>query len=57
MVDKVMLIAACNHTITVTLVLQTRPITTNKPDEQSRKNKFCIVATTSLLAVDTNSLI
>jgi hypothetical protein len=57
MVDKGLLIAACNHTVTVTLVLQTRPIIINKPDEQSRKNKFCIVATTSLLVVSTNSLI
>jgi len=37
MVDNGLLIAACNHIITVTLVLQTRPVVINKPDEQSRK--------------------
>jgi len=54
MTDKVLLIAACHHIIALTLVLcrynlQTKQLVTHKPDEQSRKNKHCIVATISLL--------
>jgi len=60
MADKGLIIAACHHIIAVTLVLhrytlQIKHLFTHKPDEQSRKNKLCIVATTSLLAVGTNS--
>jgi len=52
--DKGVLIAACHHIIAATLVLrrytlQTKHLVTHKPDEQSRKNKHCIVTTVSLL--------
>jgi len=62
MADKVLLIAACHHIIAVTLVLRryTLPsiqLVTHKPEQQSSKNKLCIVANTSLLAVGTNNLI
>jgi hypothetical protein len=57
MAGKGLLIAACHHITAVLPVLQTRPIVINKPDEQSRTNKLCIVATKFLLAVDTNNLI
>jgi len=62
MADKVLLIVACRHIIAVTQVLcrytlQTKQLVIHKPDEWSRKNKLCIVTTTSLLAVGTNSLI
>jgi len=61
MADKGLLIAACHHITTVTLVvciytLQTKPLVIHKPCEQITKNKLCIVATTSSLAVGTNSL-
>ena len=36
--------------------LQTKQLVTHKPDEQSRKTKLCMVATTTLVAVGTNSL-
>ena len=59
--DKSLLTAACHHIIAVNLVLsiytlQTKPLVTHMPDEQSRKNKLCIIATCSLLAVGANSL-
>jgi uncharacterized membrane protein len=62
MKDKVLLIAACHLIISVTQVLcrkilQNKRLVIHKPDEWSSKNKLCIVATTSLLAVGTNSLI
>jgi len=52
--DKGIFIAACHHIIAITLVLcrytlQTKQLVTLKPDEQSRKNKHCIVTTVSLL--------
>ena len=58
--DKGLLTAACHHIIPVTLVLcrytlHTKQLVTHKPNEQSRKNKLCIVVTTSLLAAGTNS--
>jgi hypothetical protein len=62
MADKDLHIAACQHIIAATLMLsiytlQTKQFVTHKPDEQRRKNKPCIVAMTSLLAVGTNGLI
>jgi len=62
MADKGLLIAAYHHITTVILVLciytlQTKLLVIHKPHEQSTKNKLCIIATTSLLAVATNSLI
>jgi hypothetical protein len=50
MADKSLLIAACQHIIAVTLVLcictlQSKPLVIHTPDEQSRKNKLCIIAT------------
>jgi len=61
MADEGLLIAAC-HITTVTIVLciynlQTKPLVIHKPYEQNTKNKLCIIATISLLAVGTNSLI
>jgi len=60
--DKVLLIAPCHHIIAVTLALrrytlQTKQLVTHKPEEETRKNKLCIVATIFLLVVGTNSLI
>jgi len=56
LVDKGLIIADCRHIITVTLALsiytlQAKQLFTHKPDEQSRKNKLCIIAITSFLAV------
>jgi hypothetical protein len=56
MADKGLIIAACHHIIAVTLALssytlQTKQLFTHKPDEQSRKNKLCIIANTFLMAV------
>ena len=50
MADKSLLIAACHHIIVVNLVLsiytlQTKPLVIHTPDEQSRKNKLCIITT------------
>ena len=61
MADKVLLIAAYHHIITVThglprYTLQTKKLVIHKPDEYSNKNNLCLVATTSLLAVGTNNL-
>jgi len=60
--DKVLLIAAYHHVITVTQVLrrytlQTKQLVIHKPDEYSNKNNLYPVATTPLLAVGTNNLI
>jgi hypothetical protein len=54
--DTGLLIAACHHIIAEKI----HPLgskVTHKPDEQCRKNKLCIIAFTSLLAVGTNSFI
>jgi hypothetical protein len=61
MADKSLLIAACHHIINLTLMLyiytlQTKPLVIHKQMEHSIKNKLYTIATTSLLAVDTNSL-
>jgi hypothetical protein len=50
MADKSLLIAACHHSIAVNLVpsiyaLQTKQLVIDTPDEQSRRNKLCIIAT------------
>jgi hypothetical protein len=60
MEDKFVLIATCQRIIAVTQVLcrnilQTKLLVIHKPDEWSSKNKLCIVATTSLLAVVTTA--
>ena len=62
MADKVLLIAAYQHIITVTqgplrYTLQTKQLVIHKPDEYSYKNNLYIVAITSLLALGTNNLI
>ena len=62
MADKSLLTAACHHMIIVTLklyiyTLKTKPLVIQNQMEQNIKNKVYIIATTSLLAVDTNSLI
>jgi hypothetical protein len=56
--DKGLLTAACHHIFAVNPVLcihtlQTEQLVTHRPDEQSRKNKLCIVATSSLLGEGT----
>ena len=56
MADNGLFTAACHHIIT-NLSAPDKPIVTQKPDEQSTKNKLCIVTITSLLAVGTDSLI
>jgi hypothetical protein len=58
--EREMHVAACHHIILVTLLLciytlQAKPLVLHKPNEQSRKNNS-LIATTSLLAVGTNSL-
>jgi hypothetical protein len=50
MADRSLLIAACHHIIAVnqmlsSYTLQTKPLVIHMPDEQSRKNKLCIIAT------------
>jgi hypothetical protein len=49
MADKVLLIAACHHSITVTQVrrytLQAKQFVIHKRDEYSSKNKLSIIAT------------
>ena len=62
MADKCLLTTACHHMIIVTLklyiyTLKTKPLVIQNQMEQNIKNKVYIIATTSLLAVDTNSLI
>ena len=62
MANKVLFIVACHHIIAVTQVLcryalQTKQLVIHKLDEWRNKNKLCIVATTSLLAVGTNNLV
>jgi hypothetical protein len=48
MADKVLLIAACHLIIAATQeLLQTKQLVIHKPDEYSRNNKLCTVATTS----------